>query len=138
MKKTVLLFLIVSCLLIGFTGCSSQKKLEGNWETVALIKDGKPQEVVASNINFVVNENGLKANGRAGVNLFVLNAKTKGNKINTYGMQNTGFNGIYSAMEFEDMFFDVVMNSTSYKVKGSELYIYAPERNMEIQFKKTE
>lgn len=51
-------------------------------------------------------------------------------------MENTGFQGKLPEMEFEDMFFTVLMNAESYKIENDVLYLYAPSSNMELQLRK--
>lgn len=135
MKKYCLItFVLATC--IFFVSCAQQKALEGNWETAALIKEGSSQEIIKSNIEFVQNDKIFKLKGCAGINLYRAKAKVKGKSFSASDMENSGFMGTISEMEFEDMFFDVLMNSDSYKIKDDTLYIYASARKMELQLKR--
>ena len=134
-KKYLLIALVFSACLF-FAGCAQHKAPEGNWETAALIKEGYEQDVMKSNIEFLQQDKTLRLKGCAGINLYRAKAKVKGKSFNAFDMENTGFMGKISEMEFEDMFFDVLMNSDSYKIKDDTLYIYASSRNMELQLKR--
>jgi len=118
------------------SSCSSGKKLEGNWGTVALLKDGIPVELVESNIKFTVNDKNISAKGCAGVNLFSCKIKADSKNLYASSMENTGFMGLVSEMEYEDKFFETLMNAEKYSIKNDMLFIYAPSKNMEIRLKK--
>ena len=57
-------------------------------------------------------------------------------KITASGLINTGFQGKYAAMEYEDMFFTVLANAETYKIENNVLYLYAPSKNMELRLQK--
>lgn len=126
----------ICILLLSVCSCSKSKALEGNWETTALIKEGVAQEIAVSNINFVMERKQLMAKGLAGVNLYYANIKIKGKNFKAFGMENTGFNGTPAEMEFEDLFFDALMNSNCYKIKGDTLYIFDRENSRKLQLKR--
>jgi len=137
MKKTKsCLFLLIAGFMLMTTGCASKKELEGNWETTALIKEGVYQQIMISNIKFVFEDKEIRIKGDAGVNLYNANVKVKGKSLKVSKMENTGFQGLADEMEYEDLFFRVLMNSDSWKIDGDLLYLYAPSEKMEIQLKK--
>lgn len=137
MKKiSATLFFVFSILFLS--SCSSFKSLEGNWETVKLIKDGKELPVIKSNMNFTGTKKEPVIKGHAGVNLFNCTIKLSGNSIKALSMENTGFRGVDENMAFEDLFFTVLMNASSYQIKNDILYLYAPSEKMEIQLKRAE
>ncbi len=127
---------IISLILLSLCGCAKTKSLEGNWETTALIKDGIAQQIAVSNINFVVENKQLFAKGRAGVNLYNASIKIQGNKFEASKMTNTGFNGQAAAMEFEDLFFDALMNSTCFKIQDDTLYLFDESKSRELQLRR--
>lgn len=134
MKKIVLLF--ISIFVILLSGCASTKALEGNWNTVALIVDGEPQEIIESNINFGYDNDIFMAKGLAGVNLYNTKVYIKGHNIRTSNMKNTGFSGIPKNMAYEDLFFRAFINSTTYEIIDDTLILYNPEQKTELQLKK--
>lgn len=131
-KKVLFIFFI--CYLV--CGCTRKNVLEGNWETVALIKDGIQQEICKSNISFTAGENFYEVKGLAGVNLYNAYVKDHGKSIESFGMVNTGFRGTAAIMEYEDMFFDAFLNSDYYKIKNDFLYFYNYEKKLELQLSK--
>lgn len=132
--KKVSLYAILLIFVFIVVGCESIKNLEGNWETIGLIKENVAQTILISNIKFVKDGNQLKAKGDAGMNLYKANIKVKGKKIKISDMNNTGLQGNYFEMEYEDMFFTVLANAETYKIENNVLYLYAPSKNMELQF----
>lgn len=135
MKRHFLLTVILTAALLC-TGCSKKNKLVGNWQTVELIKDGVHQTILLSNINFEPVEQFYKISGKAGLNLYYAFVYTDKDLFQAFGMANTGFPGDYEAMEYEDMFFDAVMNSDSYKIENNRLHIYNHDSNLEIVLEK--
>lgn len=135
MYKKYYLFFLILCFIFG--GCSKKKVLEGNWKTIALIKNGQEQKLYDSNIDFTAGGAFYEAKGRAGVNLFNVYVKDKGKAVESFGMANTGFRGTAEAMEYEDMFFDAFLNSDSYKIKNNILYFYNHEKNLELRLEKS-
>lgn len=133
MKKYCLLIL-VTCFII--CGCSKKSSLEGNWETVALIKNGQEQKLYKSNINFSASESVYYAKGLAGFNLFTVTVQDKGTSIEVFKMVNTGFMGSDEEMEYEDMFYDAFLNSDSYKIKKDTLYFYNHDKKLELRLQK--
>lgn len=136
--KRYILSALVSALLMAFTACVSTSSsqsvlLEGNWETVSFTINGEQLNVLPSNMNFTCQENNFKVNGDAGMNLYYAYVEVNGNKIKSYGMMNTGFQGSAEEMEYEDNFFAVLMFAESFKIKDDVLTIFAPEKGMEIQ-----
>ena len=134
MKKLVLLF--ISIFVILLSGCTSTKALEGKWNTVALIVDGEPQEIIDSNISFGYDDKNFMAKGLAGVNLYNADVSINGNNITTTNMINTGFVGIPANMAYEDLFFQAFVNSTTYEIIDDTLILYNPEQKTELQLKK--
>lgn len=134
--KKVLCIIFVCLDLMIWTGCASNKNLEGNWQTVALIKEDIAQTICVSNIQFVPDGKGFLAKGHAGVNLYSADIKVKGKSFRGSCLINTGFQGKYDAMEFEDMFFTVLTNAEYYKIENDVLYLYAPSKNMEMKFQR--
>lgn len=134
MKKNFF-FVLILCLLIS--GCSKKNILEGNWETITLLKDGQKQDLYDSNIVFKPGENFYEVKGCAGVNLFNVYVKDKGKSVETFGMVNTGFMGDSDAMVFEDMFFDAFLNSDSYRIEKEVLTFYNHEKNLELKLLKS-
>jgi len=128
--------LLVLFLVLVISGCTTKKKLIGKWGTVQLIKQDKSQRVINSYIVFETYGKGLKAKGDAGVNLYNMNVYIKGKNFTASEMVNTGFSGFPEDMEFEDMFFDVIMNSKTYRIENEILFITAPDKDMEIHFKR--
>lgn len=78
------------------------------------------------------------AKGFAGVNLFNASIKVKGKSFHASDMINTGFYGTAAAMDFENLFFDVLMHSDSYRIEGNFLYLYNKNNSNEIKFIKQE
>ena len=110
--------------------------LEGKWNTVALIVDGEPQEIIDSNISFGYDDKNFMAKGLAGVNLYNADVSINGNNITTTNMINTGFVGIPANMAYEDLFFQAFVNSTTYEIVDDTLILYNPEQKTELQLKK--
>jgi len=131
-KRFFLLSLLI-CICFIFSGCRPDKSLEGNWETVSLIIDGQAQNVHKSNINFEYRKNDYYANGFAGANLYYASVKTKGKKYEASGMENTGFMGKPAQMEYEAMFFEVLMNSDSYNFENDTLILFSSSKNNSMQ-----
>ena len=132
--KRIGLFILILCL--SLCGCSKKNAMEGNWVTVALLKDGQEQKLLDSNISFKAVGTNYNAKGLAGVNLFSVFVENKGKTISAYGMQNTGFMGAPDEMKYEDMFFNAFINSDSYKIKNDILYFYNSEKNLELRLQK--
>ena len=51
-------------------------------------------------------------------------------------MVNTGFMGTPFEMDFEDKFFQVLMNSNRYKIAGNMLVIYNEELDLKLELGK--
>lgn len=133
MKKTSILIL---CLFFIFVSCNSTKEVEGNWITTSFVKDGIAQEIAVSNIEFTAKGNAVNAGGCAGVNLFNGNVKLSNGKINLNNIAVTKMMGDPAAMEFEDMFIELLNNADSYLIEGNNLIIKASSKNLELQLKK--
>jgi len=134
-KRLILIFSFLLFLIV-LSGCTSTKKLEGDWNTVALIKDEIAQELLESNIEFENYGDFLAVNGYAGVNLYMAQVKVKGKNYTAYNLRNTGFYGTASAMDYENLFFTALMEATKYKIKDDVLYLYVPSQNLEMQLQK--
>ena len=134
MKK--LTFLLLTAFVFLLSSCTSTKALEGKWNTVALIIDGEPQDIIDSNISFGYDDKNFMAKGLAGVNLYNADVSIKGNTIETTNMINTGFVGIPANMAYEDLFFQAFINSTTYEIIDDTLILYNPEQKTELQLKK--
>lgn len=130
--KYLFFFLLV---LFLFPACNS-KSLEGNWVVQALVIDGVEQELCESNINFSYENGSIVAKGTAGINLYDVFVYVDGKMMMTYGLSNTGFMGSDAQMRYEELFFEAFVNCDSYKIKGSDLYIYNSSKNMELRLKR--
>lgn len=134
MKKNSL-FIILGMIFMVF-GCKANDNLIGNWETVALIKEGVAQEIAVSNIELTSKGSVMNAGGCAGVNMFNGDLKFGKKNLSNNGFGVTKMMGEPKAMEFENMFLDVLNNSSSYKLEGDVLTIYSESKNMEIQLRR--
>lgn len=133
MKK--ISFLILG-LLILLAGCTATNELEGNWTTEALEKDGIAQTIAVSNIEFTTKGNVVNAGGCAGVNLFNGDVKVSNGKISAGNLAVTKMMGDPEAMEFEDLFIEVLNNADSYKVENNVLTITASSKNLKLVLRK--
>ena len=131
-RKTFCLQIICMILYtLILLGCSS-RKLEGNWNTSALLVEGKECQIFKSNIKFIYEGKKIVAKGRSGVNLYNAYVTLKGKKLKVTNMANTGLNGIPEAMEFENLFFEAFINADYYRIQGNNLHIYNTQKNLEL------
>ncbi len=133
MKK---ISVLVLGLLVLLAGCTASKELDGNWTTEALEKDGVAQTIAVSNIEFTTKGNVVNAGGCAGVNLFNGDVKVSNGKISTGTLAVTKMMGEPAAMEFEDLFIEVLNNADSYKVENNVLTITATSKNLKLVLRK--
>ena len=61
MKKFCVAFLIIAVFL-SLSACTSYKALEGNWDTVELLKNSEALPVYESNIKFIIDGNWICSN----------------------------------------------------------------------------
>lgn len=135
MKNKFYVFLII--VLFFISGCSSNKNLIGRWDTVSLINESVPFDVLESDIEFSLVDNKMRINGFAGMNLYICYAKINGKNFNVYNIENTGFMGLLPAMEYEDAFFTVLSKVDYYKIEDDMLYLFSSDGNTELCFKKS-
>lgn len=136
MKHTKLLLIAIFTLIL--TACTNSKSLSGNWQVTALYVNETTVPVITSNIKLIPSSTSslFTAKGCAGVNLYNADITAKGKTFHASNMVNTGFMGAPSEMDFEDKFFQVLMNSNRYKIAGNMLVIYNEELNLKIELRK--
>ena len=136
MKHTKFLFIVI--LILSLTACTNSKSLSGNWQVTALYVNETAVPVITSNIKLTPTSTSslFTAKGCAGVNLYNADITVKGKTFHASNMVNTGFMGPPSEMDFEDKFFQVLMNSNRYKIAGNMLVIYNEELDLKLELGK--
>lgn len=136
MKHTKFLFIVILTLIL--TACTNSKSLSGNWQVTALYVNETAVPVITSNIKLTPTSTSslFTAKGCAGVNLYNADITVKGKTFHASNMVNTGFMGTTSEMDFEDKFFQVLMNSNRYKIAGNMLVIYNEELDLKLELGK--
>lgn len=135
MKHTKLLFIVILTLIL--TACTNSKSLSGNWQVTALYVNETAIPVITSNIKLIPSSTSslFTAKGCAGVNLYNADITAKGKTFRASNMTNTGFMGTPDEMDFEDKFFQVLMNSNHYKIDGDVLVIFNDELGMRMELR---
>ena len=136
MKHTKFLFIVI--LILSLTACINSKSLSGNWQVTALYVNETAVPVITSNIKLTPTSTSslFTAKGCAGVNLYNADITVKGKTFHASNMVNTGFMGTPFEMDFEDKFFQVLMNSNRYKIAGNMLVIYNEELDLKLELGK--
>lgn len=134
MKKFVPVLL--GLMIIVFAGCNEGKALNGNWNTIAMYKDGVAQEIVESNIEMEVKGSVVKTGGCAGVNLFYGDVKMSNGKFIPSEYAYTKMMGVPAAMEFEDLFLTVIHYADSYELNDDILILKSSTKNVEMHLRK--
>ena len=136
MKHTKFLFIVILTLIL--TACTNSKSLSGNWQVTALYVNETAVPVITSNIKLTPTSTSslFTAKGCAGVNLYNADITVKGKTLHASNMVNTGFMDTPSEMDFEDKFFQVLMNSNRYKIAGNMLVIYNEELDLKLELGK--
>ncbi len=136
MKHTKFLFIVILTLIL--TACTNSKSLSGNWQVTALYVNETAVPVITSNIKLTPTSTSslFTAKGCAGVNLYNADITVKGKTFHASNMVNTGFMGPPFEMDFEDKFFQVLMNSNRYKIAGNMLVIYNEELDLKLELGK--
>ena len=136
MKHTKFLFIVI--LILSLTACTNSKSLSGNWQVTALYVNETAVPVITSNIKLTPTSTSslFTAKGCAGVNLYNADITVKGKTFHASYMVNTGCMGTPFEMDFEDKFFQVLMNSNRYKIAGNMLVIYNEELDLKLELGK--
>lgn len=136
MKHTKFLFIVILTLIL--TACTNSKSLSGNWQVTALYVNETAVPVITSNIKLSPTSTSslFTAKGCAGVNLYNADITVKGKTFHASNMVNTGFMGTPFEMDFEDKFFQVLMNSNRYKIAGNMFVIYNEELDLKLELGK--
>lgn len=135
-KSKLIIISIIFLSILCFSSCSSSGNLVGKWQTVAISQNNTPMNVMESDIEFAVIDRKVKAIGFAGVNLFRCEIDISGNRFKAFDMENTGFRGILPNMQYEDLFFTILMNTDSYKIENDYLYLYSDNEKSVLCLKK--
>ncbi len=133
MKK--ILFAILACVGLCFTGCKEVENLSGNWETTSLTVNGIAQQIAISNIEFRKEGNKWNVSGNSGVNTFFGSIKVTKTQIimgDKIGM--TKMMGDPAAQEFEDLFIQAIMTADSYSINGNKLTISNSTNKSTVEF----
>lgn len=133
MKK--LLFALLACIGLCFTGCKEAKELEGNWVIKSFVIDGVAQQLAISNIEFSKAGSKWNVNGNSGVNTFFGSVKVTKDKIvmgDNIGM--TKMMGEPAAQEYEDLFIPALLKADGYSIEGNILKITNSEMKSTLEF----
>jgi len=139
--KKIFISILAILMTLGLTGCvrSGEPKINGQWNTIGLEKDGVAQQIALSYINFQAKGVFVRVNGDAGVNTF--NGTAEINKKGSFMADDfavTKMMGDPVAMEFEDLFLETLSKATSYIIEDNILLIAAPDDGLVLKFVKAE
>lgn len=141
MKKQMVFFTAAAfCGL--FAACTSLGTVDaaGDWELVFLEKDNEAQQIAVSTLTISEKDGSeYELSGFSGVNRFNGKIGTDGNRISSVGgFASTRMAGPAEAMEFEQLYMDVLSNADSWKSASGEgtaqLEIASSARNAKARF----
>lgn len=140
MKMQMVFFTAALCGL--FSACTSTGTVDaaGDWELVFLEKDSEAQQIAVSTLT--VSDKGgseYELSGFSGVNRFNGKIGADGNKIRSIGgFASTRMAGPAAAMEFEQLYLDLLTSADSWKSDSDEgtvrLEIASSSRNAKARF----
>lgn len=138
MKKNCFYLLLCTFICTFFLSCKDEN-ISGMWKIHSLQKNGISQEICDIDIQIEQNQNVISVAGNSGVNNFsgefIVN---NDGSISVQNLASTKMMGSPAAMEFENLFMELLNGLSSAKIKDENLILENKEANLTATFSKTE